>query len=152
MLGDVDGSAGLEHPDDLLQGGVDVRDRAEGEGDEDRVDRVVGEVESLAVEPGPRHRRRGLDAALRRHVPSAVGRLDRQDVGDRLRVQRAVQPRPEAELKDRALQTGAGTFAQRMDVLRAAGDVDDVRQQPVFPETHGLSAYLRDPILDGAPS
>jgi len=137
VLGDVDGAAGPEHPGDLLQGGVSIGDGAQREGDENGVDGAVGKIEPLTVEAGPRDRSCAFGTMLGRDVSGPVGRLDGQDARNGLRIQRTVQTRPEAQFQDSAVEPGAGPLTERLNVLGSAGDIDDVREQPISPDTHG---------------
>ena len=51
MLEEVEPASTTEHSADLCQGGVDVGNRAQGEGAEGIVARVIGERDQLTVKP-----------------------------------------------------------------------------------------------------
>ena len=58
MFEEVEPASRTEHPADLRQGGIDVGNRAQGEGAEGIVARVIGERDQLTVKPDQfdRHR------------------------------------------------------------------------------------------------
>jgi hypothetical protein len=136
VLDEVQGRPGLEDAPHLQQRGCDVGDRAERPRRDGGVEAVVFERQRLAVETRPLHRDLRRRHPLRGQAPPDVGRLDRGDAGDGLRVERDVEPRAEAELDDLAFEASTDAASQRVVGLHPACGVDDPREDLLAVESH----------------
>jgi hypothetical protein len=143
VLDEVQRGCRLQHPPELVQRGDDVGDRAHRPRRQGGVERVVGEGQPLAVEPGPPDRHLRAADPFGGQPPPDVGGLDRGDRGDDRRVVRDVEPAAEPDLHDLTREPGGDPLPERVSGLHPAGDVDDARQDVVRVDAHGDSFCRR---------
>jgi hypothetical protein len=139
MLHEAERAAGPQHPDDLGQGAVRVRDCAQRPGTQHVVDACVAGGQHLGVGADVLDRHGARGGSSRGQLAARGGRVNGPDPLDPGRVVRDVQARPETDLQHLALQPGRDPGPRARELTPAQGQVDGPGKDLICVQAHAAS-------------